>query len=66
MNWGRAFWKLFFANKRAFQFFFLDFLRSHPKIINGRPLRGAEQEVHQCSVFSIFLEHISVSQHENQ
>ncbi len=36
---GNAFWNLFFPDMHLQKKFFLDFLRPHPQIINGRPLR---------------------------
>ena len=38
----RKFSKFIFFRKRAFEFFFLDFLWPHPQIINGRPLSSNE------------------------
>ncbi len=36
---GECLSKFIFSWRRSSEFFFLDFLRVHPQIINGRPLR---------------------------
>ncbi len=52
-SWGRplenyiflrkAFWNLFFSRRSTSNFFFLNFLRPHPQIINGHPLTAEIQ-----------------------